>query len=376
MKKILLTGGGTAGHLIPLLAVVDELKKKEKTEFLLLTPASDFNQNISDAGIQTKIIKAGKLRRYFSWKNFTDIFKIVIGLFQSFYFIYKFKPNIVFSKGGFASIPPVVAAWILRIPILTHESDIVPGLANKIISRFSDKIFTSFADTEKYFSDKKAILTGNPIRKSVLGGDKNEAKEIFNLKEDIPTILIFGGSQGARKINEIILESLPELLKKYQVIHICGDKNFEELKKAIDNANSPKTTSANVALEELVNRYRLFSYLNKKLKDAYALCDVVVSRAGANSLSEIIALAKPSIVIPLPTSANNHQLRNAKFFAEKEMAFVIEEKDLSAEKMIKELDKLLSNDEIKNKITRNMKQYNISAKQNAAEIIATTIINN
>ncbi len=365
---------------MPVLAVAEELKKIknfrikapqsyiamepaktacEKPEFMFICPDSDFNKAISDAGIEVKTIKAGKLRRYFSLENFTDIFKIIFGAIQSLYFVYKFKPDITFSKGGFASVPPIIASWILRVPIFSHESDIVPGLANKIISRFADKIFISFEDTEKYFPGKKTVWTGSPIREDILEGDKNKAREIFNLKENIPTVLVFGGSQGAQKINEIVLKSLPAILEKYQVIHICGMKNYEEL----------SSFSSHLANK----RYKLHPYLSDKLKDAFALCDVIVSRAGANSLFEIIALEKPSIIIPLPTSANNHQHQNAEFFARKGMITSFKEENLTEDILAGELFKLLQEGDYRDNIIKKMKEYNYG-KKNAAKIIAEEIV--
>ncbi len=400
--KILFTGGGTGGHIMPVLAVAEEIRKiedlrikapqpgvypvqrygrtmepakiksaEEKPEFMFIGPDSEFNKAISGAGIKIETIKAGKLRRYFSLENFTDIFKIIFGAIQSLYFIYKFKPDAVFSKGGFASVPPVAASWILRAPIFSHESDIVPGLANKIISRFADKIFISFEDTEKYFPNKKTIFTGSPIREGILEGDKNKAKEIFNLKENIPTILVFGGSQGARKINEVVLKSLPAILKKYQVIHICGMKNYEEIEHTLDKKKLsfgyPKLSFF------LSQRYKLYPYLSDKLKDAFALCDAVISRAGANSLFEIIALNKPSIIIPLPTSANNHQFQNAEFFAKKGMITLIKEENLTADVLAGELFKLLQEGDDRDSMIKKMKEYNRNGK-NSTKIIAEEIV--
>ena len=390
--KILLTGGGTGGHLIPLLAVVSELKKLSnvcnkapqpyrtmepanemvKLEFLLVTPASGFNQNISDAGIKIKTIKAGKLRRYFSLENITDIFKIPIGIIQSLYHIYKFKPDVVFSKGGFASVPPVIVAWVLRVPIVTHESDIVPGLANRIIARFSSKVLISFSATEKYFNKSKVILTGNPIRSDIIKGSRENALEFFKLSLDLPTILIFGGSQGAQRINEMILEILPELVKKCQVIHQCGIKNYEEIKNDIKDLNFPKANKRLFAFGKFAERYKLYPYLNKEMKDAYAVAEIVISRAGANSLAEIVALGKPNILIPLSTSANNHQPENAKFFAEKEASLIINETVDNPQDLLEAIFKLLSDKNLQDEIKQKLSE--MASSQNAASKIAGEIL--
>lgn len=367
--KILLTGGGTGGHIIPLLAVVSELEKIcaqgkiAKTEFMLITTTSGFNKNISNAGIRVKIIKAGKLRRYFSLENLIDMFKIPVGIIQSLYYINQFKPDVVFSKGGFASVPPVMAARILKIPILTHESDVIPGLANKIISFFATKIFVSFEDTKSRFPNRKVIVTGNPVRKDIFNGNKEQAMVFFGFKENIPTVLIFGGSQGAQKLNEVILKSLSDILKKCQVIHICGIKSYEDTKKTAQKLGFSDNKG-----------YKVYSYLNEKMKDAFALADVVVARAGANSLAEIIALAKPSIIIPLSTSANNHQLQNAEFFAKKGIITAIKEDDLSPDNLTNEIFSLLPEKGKNVEIKENMRKYNLSTTGRAVEIIAKEIM--
>ena len=384
--KILLTGGGTGGHLIPLLGVVSELKKisaekkLEEPKFLLITPASGFNKNISESGIKIKTIKAGKLRRYFSWENLKDVFKIPVGAIQSLFYIYRFKPNVVFSKGGFASVPPVIAAWILRIPIVTHESDIIPGLANRIIARFASKILISFSAAEKYFKKNKIVLTGNPIRSDIAQGSRENALEFFNLSPNLPTILIFGGSQGARKVNEMILEILPELTEKCQIIHQCGDKNYQEIKNKIGtktivqeckNFNSNETNYYRLK-PEFQNRYRILPFIKDEMKDAYAVADVVISRAGANSLAEIVALNKPNILIPLSTSANNHQPENAKFFVEKKASLIIDEINNNPQDLARAIFKLLSDKNLQIQIKQNLLE--LSPSQSASRKIAGEIM--
>ena len=351
--KILLTGGGTGGHITPLLTIVSEIKKMEsekgvkKSEFLFIGPKSEFNKNISEKEISIKLIQAGKLRRYFSFENFIDIFRIIIGIIQSLYFVDKFKPDLIFSKGGFVSVPPVIAGWFLRVPIITHESDIVPGLANRIISRFSKKSLVSFYHSKKYFSEKKVILTGSPVREEILQGDKNRARKIFNLNENIPTILIFGGSQGARKINKVILKSLPLILETFQVIHSCGNKNYEKLKIEVEEKNLKN-----------ISRYKIYPFLSSELKDAFALSDLVISRAGANSLFEIIALEKPSIIIPLSNSANNHQVENANFFQKRGMLINLNEKELNEKILTELLFKLFNENKIRADMIDKMHKYN------------------
>ena len=365
--KILFTGGGSGGHIIPLLAITSELrkleteKKIEGLELLLLSPDSDFNKSISDAGILVKKIKAGKIRRYFSWENFIDIFKIPIGIVQSLYYIYKFKPDVVFSKGGFASVPPVIATWILRVPIITHESDIVPGLANRVIACFASKILISFSAAEKYFDKSKVVLTGNPIRPDITKGNRENALKFFKLSPDLPTILIFGGSQGAQKINEMVLEILSDLIEKYQIIHQCGDKNYEEIKNKISKLKL-----------KYPERYRVYPFIKEEMKDAYALAEIVISRAGANSLAEIVALKKPNILIPLSTSANNHQPENAKFFLEKKASLVIDETVSNSQDLVKLIFELLSDKNLQAQMKQNLSE--MVPPQNASRKIAEEII--
>ncbi|MFA6897662.1 MAG: undecaprenyldiphospho-muramoylpentapeptide beta-N-acetylglucosaminyltransferase [Patescibacteria group bacterium] len=360
--KILLTGGGTGGHLIPLLSVIEEIKKRDaNAEFLFVGPKSDFNDTLRDAGVEIREVSAGKFRRYFSLENFSDIFKVLMGTDQAFFYILKFKPDVIFSKGGFASVPAVVAASYTRIPILTHESDTVPGLANKLIGRFARKIFISFPQTRNYFPDSKIIVSGNPIRKDILAGDKKRAQRFFALRENLPVVLVFGGSQGAQKINETLLDALPQLLENFQIIHICGTKNLDELEK--------KTNELNLVHK---NRYKIYSYLNEEMKDAFALSDFVISRAGANSLAEIIALEKPGLIVPLLSAANNHQYHNAKYFADQNMILLAEEKDLNGDKLSEKLNELRNR---KGEIAENLKKYNESSGgKKPVEIIAAEIL--
>ena len=360
--KILLTGGGTGGHLIPLLSVVSEIRKKNSgAEFLFVGPKSDFNEVLKSAGIEVREVKAGKIRRYFSWENFTDIFRVLIGTDEAFFHILKFKPDVVFSKGGFASFPAVLAASYLHIPILTHESDTVPGLANRLIGKFASKIFISFPGTRNYFPDNKIIFSGNPVREDILQGDKIRARKFFAFKEDLPVLLVFGGSQGAQIINEILEESLDEILQKFQVLHVCGMNNFEEIKAEIGSLPIQNK-----------NRYRVYPYLQEEMKDAFAISDLVISRAGASSLSEIIALKKPSLIIPLPSAANNHQYYNAKYFADENLVLMAEEKNLDKSELLKKIEELQDK---KEEIVNNLARYDDSAgSKSPVGIIAEEIL--
>ena len=230
--RIVLTGGGTGGHIFPILAVVRKIKEilgeQGEIEFLFLGPDGDLEREVMGKEfIPTKNIQCGKLRRYFSLKNFTDIFKFPIGFVQSLWHLLVFMPDAVFAKGGYASVPVALAAWFYRIPIVIHESDVMPGLANQIISRLAKRVAISFPGSEKFFNERKIFLSGNPIREELTRGSREEATRLFSLSPEEKTILIMGGSQGARVINHAVLQALPKILKKWQVIHLTGKNEYE-----------------------------------------------------------------------------------------------------------------------------------------------------
>jgi len=365
--KIVFTGGGTAGHIFPILAVGRELKKLArsfdvKIDLIYIGPNDAYPLTLlKNEGIKVKRIWTGKLRRYFSFKNFFDLFKIPIGLIQSFFWLYFLAPDIVFSKGGYGSFPVVVSAWILGIPIFLHESDIVPGLASKIESKLAFEIFTSFEQTE-YFPKKKVLCVGNPIRKEILSGDENFAKKLFSIESKKPVILIIGGSQGAQYINEVVIDILPELLHNFEVIHQTGERNYHKI----------KAESEAILSSDLKASYHLFPFLNEiQLKHALKIAEIVVSRAGSGSLFEIAACGKPAILIPLPHSAQNHQLKNAYYFAKKGGGEVIEQGNLKPHFFLERLKYLISRKDLLEK----MKNSSLSfAKPKAAEIIANYLI--
>jgi len=372
--RILFTGGGTGGHIFPILAIVRELKRQksegifqEDLKFFYLGPKDYFAQLLlSQEEIEFQPILAGKIRRYFNLKsiieNFFDIFiKTPIGIFQSFFHIFFISPDIIFSKGGYGSWPVVFSGWNMGVPIFLHESDIVPGLANKIISRFSLVVFTSFPKTE-YFSLKKMVLTGNPIRLELLEGSKEEAQIRFKLSNQKPVILILGGSQGAQRINDLILHILPKLLDSYEVIHQCGDKNIGGVR-----------TEANAIInEEQARLYHLSPFLDEiGLSHAYQAADLIVSRAGSGSIFEIAALGKPSILIPLSGSAQNHQAENAFAFAQDGRAIAIEEENLTPNFFLDRLRYLFSHPHETAEMARKAKEF---AQPQAALVITQYLL--
>lgn len=332
---------------MPIVAVADKLKQLleqagKKPQFLLVSSDSFFNVAASKAGIPIKNIRAYKIRRYASIKNITEIINLPIGFLQSVWCVYQFMPDVVFSKGGYVSLPVVLAAWIFRIPIIIHESDSVAGLANSIAARLANKIAISFYDHGGSFPAKKTILTGNPIRAEILNGNKAEACAHFGLIPRLPIMLVIGGSQGAQKINDILIEILPNLVEKIQVIHICGIKNYTDIKKAMDEWRFPG-----------VENYHPFPFLYDTLRDAYAACDIVISRAGANNIAEIANIGKPAILIPLHNSAGDHQLRNAYYFSSRGAALMLEETNLTPHMLYDNIFKILENKEVQMKMIRN-----------------------
>jgi UDP-N-acetylglucosamine--N-acetylmuramyl-(pentapeptide) pyrophosphoryl-undecaprenol N-acetylglucosamine transferase len=367
MKKIVFTGGGSGGHIFPLIAVAREMRVLEKdVKFIYVGPITQSdNIFLEGEGFETYPIFSGKLRRYFSFENIIDFFKIPIGIVQSFFLLFVKSPDIIFSKGGFGSVPVVLAGWLLRIPIIIHESDVVPGLSNRVLSVFAKKILVSFPKTQ-YFSLKKMEYTGNPIRKEILKGNREEAISKFKLIGGRPILLILGGSQGAKPINDKIISFFPHLIsEKFEIIHQVGERNYEDYKKELE-ANYPETS---------MRYYHLVDFLRENdLADAMAVSDIIVNRSGSGSIFEIAAVGKPSILIPLPHSAQDHQLRNAYAFAENGAAVILEEENLSLNLFIKTLEHLFSYPNKLEIMSQQAKKFSkIEAAQRVAEIILKTI---
>lgn len=333
--RILFTGGGTGGHVFPLVAIAREIRKiypNKNLEFYYLGPKDELSLiYLSQEDFIIKTIISGKIRRYFSFENFVDIlFKIPIGFLQSFFALIKIKPDLVFSKGGSGSISVTWAARILGIPVFLHESDSVPGLSNQQTSKWAKKVFVSFPKT-KYFDAEKTILVGNPIRKEVLGGDEKTAGELFDLTFTKPIFLIMGGSQGAEAINDFVLRVLNDLLKNYEIIHVCG----------ANNENQVRAESQVVIDKSLGKYYHLVGFLDEeKIKQAYKVADIIISRSGSGSIFEIAASGKPSILIPLPSASFNHQAENAYTYSQTGAAIMIEQENLTPNLFIEKIELL------------------------------------
>lgn len=350
MKRIVITGGGTGGHIFPLISVVKKIREKDASvEFLYLGSGGEMEKKImNENSISAKYIASGKMRRYFSLGNISDFFKIPIGIIQSLWYLLWYMPDVVFSKGGYVSVPVAFAAWVYMIPILTHESDAMPGLANRIIGIMSQRIAVSYPHTKKYFDEKKVLLTGNPIRDDINQGSKDVFLEKYHLTESRPIVLILGGSQGAQNINIAIANILNDLVKIAQIVHQTGESKYDEAVKA----------ARVVGIKEGHDGYYPIPFIaSEDMKNFLGAADIVISRAGANSISEIAANSKPAILIPLPTAANNHQGMNAYFITEKGGAIVLEESNIGRNMLIGKIEKLLSDNELRDRLSRNIKEF-------------------
>ncbi|MFC1756374.1 undecaprenyldiphospho-muramoylpentapeptide beta-N-acetylglucosaminyltransferase [Patescibacteria group bacterium] len=349
--RIVLTGGGTGGHIFPLVAVARKFKEKigPESEFLFVGSKGKLEGSImAEENIPVKYVLSGKARRYFSFQNFVDFFKIPIGVIQSMWILLAYMPDAIFSKGGYASIPVVIAAWIYRIPVMTHESDAVPGVTNLILGKLSTRIAVAYPTVKEYFLKSKVLLTGNPVREDIFGGNAEEARKKLGLTESKPTILVMGGSQGAKIINDAIIHILPKLLHRSQIIHQTGEKNFEEVSHA----------AAQKGIKVGREGYIATPFLNtEEMKDALAVADLVISRAGAGSISNIAGAGKVAILIPISTAANDHQNMNAYELAKIGGALVLEESNLGESMLIEKIENLLDNQELKSKMIERIRNF-------------------
>ncbi len=368
-----LIGGGSGGHVYPLVAIAKKLKELGQQKGIdvkiALIGSGDFLKNAAkDNGFSFKGVMSGKRRRYSSVSNFTDILKMPFGMFQAFWHLLWFMPDVAFAKGGHASVLPGFAAWFYRIPLYIHESDSVPGEANLKLSRFAKKVFTSFESANAAFAGKDVELVGNPIRQDVAGGNREEALQYFKLDTLRKTILVLGGSQGAQNLNNVITNSVVQLTGEFQVIHQVGQTNFKEVSARVAKIVKEGQDSYGKTIQ---SRYKLFPFLSvKELSLAYSVADIVVSRAGAVTLSETAYAAKPTIVVPLKTSATNHQRGNAYEFA-KYGAVVIEEDNLKTTVLLDQIKELLNDSERYAKVSADIQKF---AKPEAATIIAQQLL--
>jgi UDP-N-acetylglucosamine--N-acetylmuramyl-(pentapeptide) pyrophosphoryl-undecaprenol N-acetylglucosamine transferase len=335
VRAIAVTGGGTGGHIFPNLSLIEELKKRGVGDIIWIGAKGGKEAEwAGKAGVDFYGVAAGKLRRYFSFRNATDLLRIACGVFQSFLILAKRKPDLLFSKGGFVSVPPVLAARLLRplrlfgirgIAVVTHESDIDPGLATKIIVRFADRVCVSFEKTKTLLPGPKTVCTGNPIRGAVKEGNRKRGLDLLAFEQKLPTVLVLGGSLGASRLNGAVREMLSSRRFRFNLVHQCGYGNFD-----------PAFPSE--------KRYRQFEFIDERMGDVLAAADLVVSRSGAGALCEIGCAKKPSILVPLPKSkSRGEQIGNAKYFADNGAALVIEDGQLNGEELAVALHALLRN---------------------------------
>ena len=349
MKRIVLTGGGTAGHVTPLIALLPALTNENY----------DIHYIGSYDGIERKLIKeynipyygisSGKLRRYLDPKNFTDPFKVVKGYFEARKILKKLKPHILFSKGGFVSVPVVLAAKKLRIPVIIHESDMTPGLANKIAIPAARRVCANFPETMAHLPTEKAVLTGTPIRKELFIGNKIKGLDFCGFTSNKPVLMIIGGSTGSRVINDVVRGLLPTLLRDYQVIHLCGKGNID-----------PKLADT--------KGYAQYEYIKEELSDLFAASDIVISRAGANAICEILALRIPNILIPLGLNASRgDQILNAESFENQGYSYLLMEENLTVSNLLIAIKTVMGNRQ------KYIKAMNTSELNNSIDTIMNLI---
>lgn len=352
-KKIILTGGGTAGHVTPNMALIPELKANGYEISYIGSHNGIEKKLIADFNIPYYSISTGKFRRYFDPKNFTDPFRVCKGFMEARKLIKKIQPDVVFSKGGFVSVPVIKAAASLGVPCILHESDMTPGLANKLSFSSAKTICCNFPETLEMLPVDKARLTGTPIRKELMQGSKEAGKKFCGFTDDKPVIMVTGGSLGAQSINETIRFALPRLLPYFNIVHLCGKEKMDNLKLQVEG-------------------YKQFEYVKNEMKDLFAMADVVVSRAGANAICELAALNKPNVLIPLSAkSSRGDQIINAKSFEQQGFSVVIDNEELDEDILVESIFDVYENRE---KFIEKMKKSNqIGATETILKIIEDTI---
>ena len=322
MKKIVLTGGGTAGHVTPNLALLPSLQERGYEIHYIGSYNGIERKLIENSGIPYDGISSGKLRRYFDLKNFTDPFRVLKGFSEARKLLNQLKPDVVFSKGGFVTVPVVVAAGRLKIPAIIHESDMTPGLANKLCIPSAVKVCCNFPETNAHLPEGKAVVTGTPIRPELLQGDAAKGRAFTGFTSEKPVIMIIGGSLGAQAVNDAIRRILPELLKDFQVVHLCGKGKQDDSKNDLKG-------------------YVQYEYIESELADLFAMADIVISRAGANAICELQALKKPNLLIPLSANASRgDQILNARSFEKQGFSMVLEEEAITDEVLLKAIHDL------------------------------------
>jgi len=368
--KIVFTGGGSGGHFYPIIAVAEEIRAIAEERKILdpkmyyIGPEPFDPRALYENGIQFQQSSAGKIRRYFSLLNVVDLVKTAFGVVRSIFRLYRIYPDVVFSKGGYASFPTLVAARILRIPVIIHESDVVPGRVNAWASKFAKKIAVSYPETAEYFKGNDNVaLTGQPVRHSLYTIAKEGGREFLKLDKNISTVLVLGGSQGAVRINDVILDVLPKFVEKYQIIHQTGKKNFEEVQR---------TSSFILRENKYKNRYHVFDYLDVlAMRMAAGAASLIISRAGSVAIFEIATWGLPSIIIPIPEEVSHDQQKNAFTYARGGAAVVVEERNLTPNLLFSEIERLIKDQKLRTEMSEAAKKF---ATPQAAHSIAEVVL--
>ncbi len=367
--KIVFTGGGSGGHFYPIIAVAQEIQKISKERKLIapklfyIAPHPYDKRALFELDITFKKSPAGKARGYFSLLNFFDIFKTLIGILRTIPLLFSIYPDVIFSKGGYASFPTLFAARLLRIPVVIHESDAAPGRVNTWSGKFAEKIAVAYPEVAQYFKKEKVAYSGNPVRRELHKIIRTGGADFFKFDSNIPTILIIGGSQGAQLINENVLGALPQLVEKYQVIHQTGKKHLKYIQ-----------TTAGVILEKSAHkeRYLPIAYLNTlTTRMAAGAADIIVSRAGAGAIAEIALWETPSILVPITKSNADHQNKNAFSYARAGGAVVIKEKNLTPNVLMSEITRIIKDKELQTKMSASAREF---ARPDASTVIAKAIL--
>lgn len=320
--QLLVVGGGSAGHVIPALPVIAAMQQAGAEVTFVGTHSGLEEELVASAGVTFHAISAGKFRRYFSWQNFTDLFRIGVGVVQAFFFIGRCKPDVVFSKGGFVSFPIAFASWLRRVPVVAHESDLTPGLANRLVLPFVDTLCVSFAQTKVAAGGARVVHTGTPLRTSILQGDAERGRQLLDVDTSRPLLIVTGGSLGADSLNAVVRDALPELAEHFVVVHVCGRGKLKSIEAA---------------------GYLQFEYVDEGWGDMLAAADIVLSRAGANALFELLALRKLNLLVPLSAQASRgDQVANAAFAEESGYSVVVAEQALDTTSLMVALETLLA----------------------------------
>lgn len=368
--RILFTGGGTGGHIYPIVAVARALKELPlpagETLDLYYAGPTDFSvADLIQEGIKISGVSAGKARRYFSMLNAISPVLTFLGFFKALFVLWRIMPDVIWAKGGYGSVPIGLAGWIYKIPLFIHESDAVPGISNRLLGYLAARIAVAFPEAAATFPAQKTAVTGNPIRQAIVGGSRDEAKKLFGLVGEKPLLLILGGSQGSRRINALVAQSLGQLLARFEIIHQCGTANFDGLKEELASVYR-------VSVPGTLN-YHLVPLLDElSFGQALAAAALVISRAGAGSIFDIAAAGRASILIPLKESARNHQVRNAFDYARAGAAQVIQESNLTPHLLENEINRIVNDEKIKSAMEQAARAF---ARPDAAAAIARELVN-